>query len=222
MIEIALNAFLDFSRKGFQIRHSKISKKLRNALFKRLQHWLLRSRYEKHFLWYFLRPNFHSSSLERFPSLCQEVISLWSLKNLSKSERRSFQADKTFVLELKVPPKPFSKKLLFSKFWFKQFWTLCFTFPESDFNLVMQKLAKNCKMPFPRAHNICFWGQGSFKDIFYEGFYDQIFIQIVLNALTDFPRKWFHFRHWKIKKKQKKPLKNALFKCSQHWFLSSR
>ena len=59
-------------------------------------------------------------------------------------------------------------------------------------------------MPFPKAHNICFWGQGSFQDIFYEGFYDQIFIQIVLNALTDFPRKWFHFRHWKIKKKQKK------------------
>ena len=33
---------------------------------------------------------------------------------------------------------------------------LCLTFPENGFNFATQKFAKNLKMPFPKAHNICF------------------------------------------------------------------
>ena len=61
LIEIVLNALPHLPRKWFQLRHSKICKKLKNAFF---------------------------------------------------------QTQISFVFELKVAPKPFSKKVLTSKFWF--------------------------------------------------------------------------------------------------------
>ena len=72
-----------------------------------------------------------------------------SLKNLQRTEKCPFQMLKTFVFELKVASKSFSKKLLVTKLWFKQFWTPCLTFPENGFNFVTQKFAKKTeKCPF--------------------------------------------------------------------------
>ena len=72
-----------------------------------------------------------------------ESISISSPKNLQKTKKCPFQTLRTFLFELKVPSKPFSKKLLMTKFWFKYFWTFCLTILKNDFNFVNQKLTKN-------------------------------------------------------------------------------
>ena len=61
-----MNALPHFPRKLFQLRQSEICKKLKNAIFKRTQYWLLSSRkLQNHFLRKFLRPNFDLNSNER-------------------------------------------------------------------------------------------------------------------------------------------------------------
>ena len=95
---------------------------------------------------------------------------------------------------------------------------LFLAFPIKTFNFVNEKLAKTLKMLFSNTHNIRFLAQGSSKTIFREDSYDQISIYRLLNVLSDFPRKWFHFHHSETCKK----LKNALFKLSQPFLLSSR
>ena len=152
---------------------------------KRSQHSFLRSKYlQNHFIRRFLWPNLDLNSFERFASLYQEMVSTSLLKNLQKTEKRSFQTlktflfelEKTFLFELEVAPKSFSKKLPTTKFRFKTFWMLCLTYPENSFNSATQKLAKNWKMLYWNAHNIHFWAQRSFKTIFQEDSYDQILI----------------------------------------------
>ena len=112
----------------------------------------LRSRYlQNHFIRRFLWPN----SFERFGSLSQEMVSTSSLKNLQKTEKRPFQTLKTFVFELEVASKWFSKKLPVTKFRFKMFWTFCLTFPENGFNFLTAKISKRLKNDqFKRSQNL--------------------------------------------------------------------
>ena len=94
---------------------------------------------------------------------------------------------------------------------------LSLTFPEKGFKFVIQKSAKNWGMLFSNVYNIDFWGQGM-KNIFYDTSFDQIFIQVLFNAFPHFPRKWFHFGHWKICEN----LKDEAFKQTKHSFWSLR
>ena len=65
-----------------------------------------------------------------FASLSKKTVLTSSFKNLQKTEKWCFQTLRTFAFELKGALKPFSKKLPITKFRFKQFWTLCLTFPK--------------------------------------------------------------------------------------------
>ena len=47
------------------------------------------------------------------------MVSTLSHKNFEKTEKYAFQMLRTFVFELKVAPKPFSKKILRMKLAFK-------------------------------------------------------------------------------------------------------
>ena len=138
-----------FPRKRSQLRHSKTCKKLKNSLFKRSQHsFLSSSLLQNHFLRRFLWPNFDLNSFERFALLFLKMVSTLPLKTLQKTEKWSFQTLRTFVLELKVTSKPFSKKLPITKYGFKQFWMLCLTLPENGLDFITQKLAKTEKCYF--------------------------------------------------------------------------
>ena len=53
---------------------------------------------------------------ERFVSLFQNMVTASSLKNLQKTEKYLFHTLRTFVFQLKVASKPFSKKLYMTKF----------------------------------------------------------------------------------------------------------
>ena len=52
-------------------------------------------------------------------------------QKLQKTENFPFQMAKTFVFDLKVASKPFSKKLPITDFWLNCFWKLWLAFPES-------------------------------------------------------------------------------------------
>ena len=71
-----------FPRKRFQLPHSKISKKLKNALLKSL-------------LW----PNFDLNGFEYFASHSQKMASTSSIKILQKSKKGYFQTPTILVLE---------------------------------------------------------------------------------------------------------------------------
>ena len=112
-----MNVFPVFPRKWFQLCHSKIFIKLKNALFKHSQKLFLSSRsLQNHFLRSFLQPNFDLITLERFLSLYRKIVSTSSLKNLQKTKKCSFQMLRTLAFELKVASKQISKKLLWPNF----------------------------------------------------------------------------------------------------------
>ena len=120
LIWIVLNALPHFARKRFLLCHSKISKKFKIALFKSSEHLFLSSRQQQnHVLRSFLWSIFDWNNFERFASISQKTVSTSSLKSLQKTEKYAFEMLRTFVFELKVPSKPFSKKLPMIKFWFK-------------------------------------------------------------------------------------------------------
>ena len=64
-------------------------------------------------------------------------------QKLQKTESFPFQMLRTFVFDLKVILKQFSKKLPMNNFEFKWSWRLCLTFPENGFNFNTQKVEKN-------------------------------------------------------------------------------
>ena len=143
-----------FPRERFQLRHSKMWKKLKNAPFRRLQYSFLSLRkLQNYFLRRFLWPNFDLNSFWCFASLSQLCYSkiCKKLKNI------------IFVVELEVASKQFSNVLPRTKLWFKQFWKLCLAFPENAFNFATQKFAKNWKMALLEVHKIWFWPESSFK-----------------------------------------------------------
>ena len=82
------------------------------------------------------------NALPHFPKKC---LQLHHTNICKKTEKSSFQTVRTFVFELKTASKHFSKKLPTTKFWIKQIWTLCLSFPEYGFNFVSQKHAKKLK-----------------------------------------------------------------------------
>ena len=118
------------------------------------------------FSWKLPRPNFNFNSLERFASLSQKMLSTSSLKSFWKIEKCPFQTFTAFVFEPKVASKPFPKTFPTTKFWFKEIWTLCVTFPANGFNFVTQKVPKHLKILFSKTHYIRFWAQDTFKTIF--------------------------------------------------------
>ena len=59
------------------------------------------------------------NNFERFASLSKKMVSASSLKIFKKSEKCPFQTFRTFIIELQVASKLFSKKLPKTKFWFK-------------------------------------------------------------------------------------------------------
>ena len=135
--------FFSLSQKIISTLSLKNCKNLKTSLFKCLEHSFLISRsIQNFFLKSFLWPTLNLDGLEGFVSHSQKTVSFSSLKNLQKSEKFPFQMLKTFFSELKVASKPFSKKLLMTKFWFKNFLMSCLTFPESGINFVTRKLQK--------------------------------------------------------------------------------
>ena len=79
------------------------------------------------------------------------------------------------------------------------------TFPGNGFNFVSHKFAKILKMSFSKAQNIRVL-PGCFETIFFNAYRDQLWIQILLNALPCFHSKQFQL--W-IKNVQK--TENFLF-----------
>ena len=78
----------------------------------------------------------------------------------------------------------------------------CFTFPENGFDFVTQKFTKNCKMLFSNSQNIKVL-PGSLETIFWNAYYDQLWIQRLLNALPYFHKKRFRLFEVKMLKKLK-------------------
>ena len=98
----------------------KIYKNLKTSLSKLSEHsFLISSSLQNLFLKSFLWPALNLIGLQVSALLSQKTVSTLLLKNLQKTEKCPFQTLRTFVLELKVPSKPFSKKLLVTQFWFK-------------------------------------------------------------------------------------------------------
>ena len=155
-----------FYRKWFQLRHSKICKKLKNTLFKRSQHSLLNLRLlQNYFLGMLLCPNFELNSFYRFASLCQKMVSTLWLKNLQKKLKNVlFKRSEHSFLILKLLQNHFLRMFLCPNLnRFEHFTSLSRkTVSTSSF----QKFAKSWKMPFSNAQNIRYWAQGSFKMIF--------------------------------------------------------
>ena len=67
-----------------------------------------------------------------------------------------FQKFKTFVFDLKVASRPFSKNISNTKFLFKQFSTFFLTLPVTGFNFFVQKFVKKQKTQFSKIRNLCF------------------------------------------------------------------
>ena len=78
----------------------------------------------------------------------------------------------------------------------------CFTFPENGFDFVTQKFTKNWKMLFSNPQNIKVL-PGSLETIFWNAYYDQLWIQRLLNALPYFHKKRFRLFEVKMLKKLK-------------------
>ena len=135
--------FFSLSKKIISTLSLKNCKDLKTSLFKCLEHSFLISRsIQNLFLKSFLWPTLDLDGLEGFVSQSQKTISFSSLKNLQKSEKLPFQMLKTFFSQLKIASKPFSKKLIMTKFWFKHFLMSCVTFQESGINFVTRKFQK--------------------------------------------------------------------------------
>ena len=97
----ALTSFerlLNFPRKWFQLRHSKIFKKLKNSLSQRSEHSFVSSRsLQNDFVRCFLWRNCELNSYECFASLSLNMIRISTLKNLQKTEKQSFPTLRTFA-----------------------------------------------------------------------------------------------------------------------------
>ena len=66
-------------------------------------------------------------------------------QKLAKNWKMPFQRFGTFVFDLKVASRPFSKNISNTKFLFKQFSTFFLTLPVTSFNFFVQKFVKKTK-----------------------------------------------------------------------------
>ena len=105
-------------------------------------------------------------SLERFPSLCQEVISLWSLKNLSNLKNESFKHTQHPFLSLKYLQNHFLRNFVWANFDLNSFERFGSLFHKMVSTSSLKNLQKIKKRPFGNTDNIRFWAKGSFKTIF--------------------------------------------------------
>ena len=91
LIWIDLNTLLPFPEKQFQLRHSKICKKLKNELFKHSQYSFFGSRLlQNDLLRRVLCPNFDLNRFEHFASLFWKTVSASSLTILEKNWKMLF------------------------------------------------------------------------------------------------------------------------------------
>ena len=166
----------NFSSKGYQIRQNKFAKNWK-MLFSKAQY--IRVGAQCRFKTIFLETPTTKFWFKQSWTLCLTFPGYgfnFVTQKFPKNWKMPFSNTRNILFEPKVASKPFSKKLTTSKLWFKDIWTLCVTFPSNGFNFVTQKIAKSWKMLFSNAHNIRFWAQGSFKTIFLDACYDQIWI----------------------------------------------
>ena len=117
--KLFLMFYLTFPENGFNFITKKLQKHWKfpfpNAQTNSFLTWgLLKNHLLKSSLW----PNSNLIGLEFNFLLSQKMVSTSLLKNLQKTEKCPFQALKTFVLELTVASKPFSKKLPVTQYWF--------------------------------------------------------------------------------------------------------
>ena len=120
------------------------------------------------------------------------------------NEKCHFQRLRTFIFDLKVASKRFSKRLLMTSFRFKGFfWIHYLAFPENGFNFVTQKFERKWKMSCLNPRNIRFLPQVSFKTIFQNFSHDQLWsweMKMVLKLPKDEKQTFCGFKydifHW--------------------------
>ena len=146
-----MNSLLHFPRNWFQLHHSKICKKLKNALFKSSEHSGFTGLLWKHFLkclpWTMINFGFKdfwtldfAFTVSGFNFMAQKCTKNWKLPSRFSS---------TFTLDLKVVSKQFSRMFSMSDFGFTQ---SCLAFPKNIFNLFTEKCAK--KSIFKRSEHL--------------------------------------------------------------------
>ena len=106
---------LTFPKNGFNFVNQRLTKNWK-MIFSNTQNnrFWAQDLFRGSFLW----PGFDLISFDRFPPLCQNSTSTSSLKNLQKTQNWSFQMFRTFIFELKISSKHFSKNLPINKFSF--------------------------------------------------------------------------------------------------------
>ena len=157
--------------------------------------------------------------------LSQKTVSTSPLRNLQKGEKCHFQTIRTFVFDLDVASKPFSKLLRTAQFKFKPssrffkpffkilpttnfkfkpFSRLCLAFPNNGFNFVNQKFAKKKKSHLQTFITFVFDLKVASKPFLKMFFITNFKLKPFLNTLSCMPRKLLQVRDSKIYKKAKK------------------
>ena len=165
---ITFEHIASLSQKLVSTSSLKNVQKIKNTIFKRPQHlFLSSSKLQNHFLRRFLLRNFDLISFWCFSLLSQLRYSkIWK-----KSKKCLFQRSRTFLIELEEASKSFSKIIPRTIFWFKQFEMLCLTLSN---HFLTQKFANTGK--WQKVQKIQFWPQGSFKIVFQNASYEQLWI----------------------------------------------
>ena len=111
---------ITFPGNGFNFITEKFTKNWKMS-YKRSEHSFLSSKYfENQFLKILVSPTLNSNDLGGSVFLSQKMISTSSLKN-SQKLKNVLETLRTFICDLKVASKPFSTKLLLTKFCLKNF-----------------------------------------------------------------------------------------------------
>ena len=141
--------FPNFSRKWFQLRHSKIAKKQRVSLSKwsKYSFWISRL-LQNHFLQSFLYPTFNWIGFESSILLSQKTVSISSPKNaLSKRSEHSF-------LRSRYLQSHFLRSFPWPNFDLNSFEHFASLFQKMVSTSPIKNLQKTKKMQFSNADNI--------------------------------------------------------------------
>ena len=139
------------------------------------------------------------------------MVSTSSLKNLQKTEKCPFQTLGTFVFELTVASKSFSKKFPMTKFWLRKFLIFFLNFLRKRFQLRHSKICKKTKTcPFQTLRIFVFElkviSKPFSKKLPITKFWFKKFSMFCLT----FPENGFNFVTQKFAKNWKMPFSNAL------------
>ena len=146
-----MNALPHFSWKLFQLRHSKMCKKLKFVFFKgsttepAFDLKVVSKPFSKMYTmsdfgftqFCVLCPAFRKNIFSLFTKKCAKKIYIYIYIH--------FQTLRTFVFDFKVASKSISKILSLANFKMKPFWRLRFAFLENGFNFVPQNCTKKVK-----------------------------------------------------------------------------